>query len=288
MLMNYNYVIADTKIQINTERELMENWQAELFHKEYTGEADVCVNLKLSEEIPVYEGRLVTTTNETHLYINDQELIQETFDRKDGTPLIVSRYPANKSGDLSVWGNSKYVPHVVRSWVLWSAIDLPYLLLMRNLITVHSASVETDGGVILFIAPSGTGKSTQARLWDYYRGAKQLNGDKNIIGMKENCAYVYGTPFSGTSEICADFALPLKAIVLLSQAPVNTVKRLHGIQAIMAIMNNCFGHASVPGCTDRMLGILGEVLKTVGVYALACTPDEKAVIALENELNKER
>ena len=49
---------------------------------------------------------------------------------------------------------------------------------------------------ILFSAPSGTGKSTQADLWQkYVRGVEIINGDRAIIGIEDNGVKAYGLPF---------------------------------------------------------------------------------------------
>ena len=75
--------------------------------------------------------------------------------------------------------------------------------------------------------------------------------------------------------------LPMKALVVLTQAKENQVTRLKGVKALMAIMANCFGHPEIPQCQTKIFQLLSKVLENVPVYLLACTPDVRAVEALE-------
>ena len=74
---------------------------------------------------------------------------------------------------------------------------------------------------------------------------------------------------------------------LLRQAPGNRIRRLRGIQALLPLLENSFGHRSVPGCMEQMTAVLADVLNSVPVYELACTPDERAVALLEATLQQE-
>ena len=46
---------------------------------------------------------------------------------------------------------------------------------------LHSSFIEVGGKAVLFTAPSGTGKSTQAGLWRENRGAVVINGDRSVL-----------------------------------------------------------------------------------------------------------
>ena len=72
-----------------------------------------------------------------------------------------------------------------------------YGVLFHQGIVIHAAAIECEGKGIVFSAPSGTGKSTQANLWKVHKKAKILNGDRPVIRVPEERSYVYGTPWSG-------------------------------------------------------------------------------------------
>lgn len=287
-MMIYNYLIAGVRLRLESDEPLIENWQTQLFQVTDGSELpDVAVRLHLADDLPAPRGKIYFSSVENILRLDSNTIWMETLDRKDSTPILCAKYGLECQNQVEIWGRRDYLPHTVRSWVLWSAMDLPYHMLLRGILTIHSSSIETEKGAILFTAPSGTGKSTQARIWSECRGAHQLNGDKNCIAVCDGKAMALGTPFSGTSDICADYAMPLRAIVVLEQAPENSAKRLTGLPSIIAVMQNCFGHLTVPGGTDKILAILGEVLRQVPIFRLACTPDERAVIELENALDQE-
>ena len=166
---------------------------------------------------------------------------------------------------------------------LWSTICLPQLLLPFRALIFHASYIDDHGSGILFTAPSGTGKSTQAELWRIYRGARVLNGDKAGVTLRET-PMAHGLPFSGTSNICENVSLPLRAIVVLSQAPVNTVRRLRPSEAVAALCSNLFVDQVISEEWNFALNLLLDLVASVPVYALACTPYERAVQTLEQVL----
>lgn len=167
---------------------------------------------------------------------------------------------------------------------LWSTICLPQLLLPFRTLIFHASYIEHEGSGILFTAPSGTGKSTQAELWRVHRGARVLNGDKAGVTLRE-MPMTHGLPFAGTSKICENVSLPLRGIVVLSQAPVNSIQRLRPSEAVAALCSNLFVDQVIPEEWSLALNLLLDLVAAVPVYALACTPDERAVQTLEQALN---
>ena len=95
----------------------------------------------------------------------------------------------------------------------------------------------------------------------------------------------HGLPFAGTSKICENVSLPLRGIVVLSQAPVNSVRRLRPSEAVAALCSNLFVDQVIPEEWSLALNLLLDLVAAVPVYALACTPDERAVQTLEQALN---
>ena len=237
------------------------------------------------EELPKVPGKLIVEKREKQIYLHENDLWVKMENLSDNIPTFVSRCGMKESKVIELWMLKQYYPYSARMAHLWSALDLPYQLLKKDKLTLHSAMIEVEGKAIAFLAPSGTGKSTQARLWGKHRGAKQLNGDKNTLFCKEDTAYAAGVPFCGTSGICENYKLELGALVFLKQAKVNTVRRLTGIEALKVLLDNCFGYQSVPGCMEKMIMLATKILEKVPVYLLACTPDEQAVNALEQHLN---
>lgn len=169
---------------------------------------------------------------------------------------------------------------------LWTTLFINHLLLAFQVLTVHASYICHEEQGILFAAPSGTGKSTQAELWRQHRGAEVINGDKAGIRVEEGRAMVYGVPFAGTSGICRNKTLPLRAIVMLSQAPVNRAVRLPAGQAVAALYPNVFADQHVVEEQQMALSCVLDLVESVPVFSLACTPDVRAVEELEKVLEE--
>lgn len=285
--MEFYYKIANQKFRLKSDTPLIENLDSSLFRDEISEEPDINCEVKFVEELPDVQGSRLGQALDTRLYQTKEGMYLETFHKEDKQGMILSYLPKSTQEMVQIWALKKHMPHTARLQVLWSAMDLPYQLLKKNVLTLHSSVVEINGGVIIFFAPSGVGKSTQAALWERYRGAKQLNGDKTGISSENNRTIAYGLPFCGTSKICTNFSLPVRGMVLLSQAEENKISRLTGLTALKAVMDNCFGHPSMEGCMEQMIEITSKILENVPIYALACTPDENAVICLEEQLRKD-
>ncbi len=176
-------------------------------------------------------------------------------------------------------------PYPVEDRTALYAMELEHLAARHRGILLHASFIQVGGEAILFTAPSGTGKSTQAELWRVHRGARILNGDRCLVRVGPDAVEARGVPFSGTSGICELARLPLKAIVCLSQNPENTVKPLKGFQAFRQILSGCSYHTwnrmDVEATTDTVT----EILRHIPIFHLACTPDEGAVCTLEQALN---
>ena len=78
--------------------------------------------------------------------------------------------------------------------------------------------------------------------------------------------------------------MPLRAVVLLRQSPVNTVTRLYGVRAATALLPNVFLSTAVPEEHQRLLELAFALAAAVPVLSLGCTPDVRAVETLEAAL----
>ena len=150
---------------------------------------------------------------------------------------------------------------------------------------LHASCIEYQGEAILFTAPSGTGKSTQADLWNRHRGAEVINGDRIMVQAAMDGFLIRGIPFSGSSGICKNKVLPLKAIVYLRQAPENRVSRLRGAAAFRRVWEGCTAQVWNREEMDRATKTVMQAVAQAPVLLMECTPDERAVETLEEALN---
>ena len=172
----------------------------------------------------------------------------------------------------------------INSKVALTAMEAEHMVVCGGGFLLHSSFVEYQGSAILFTALSGTGKSTQAELWRKYRNAEIINGDRSVVRKGEYGFEAVGVPFSGSSGISKSRRLPLRAIVYLDQASESTIVRVSSLKAFRLIWEGCTLHTwnaeDVARCSQTVM----DAVTQIPVYYLACTPDESAVIALEQVL----
>lgn len=151
-------------------------------------------------------------------------------------------------------------------------------------VVLHSSYIITQRGeALLFSAPSGTGKSTQAELWRSYAGARVINGDRALV-KAENGVTANGILFSGTSGISENVTAPLRAIVLLRQSEKNEIRSVSGKEAFMRLLPQCSYYPDEEENLRLVTGVLAEIISAVPVYDFGCVPDESAVSALNEVL----
>ena len=151
-------------------------------------------------------------------------------------------------------------------------------------VVLHSSYVLTkQGEAVLFSAPSGTGKSTQAELWRKFAGARVINGDRALI-KAQNGVTANGILFSGTSGINENVTAPLRAIVLLRQCGKNELRRVSGKEAFMRLLPQCSYYPKEEENLKLVTGILAEIISAVPIYDFGCVPEKSAVTALNEVL----
>lgn len=163
-------------------------------------------------------------------------------------------------------------------------LSLEKLFLAVNGFILHSSFIRYRDRGILFSAPSGTGKSTQASLWEKYEGADILNGDRGLLIRREQDWTVSGMPFAGSSGIYRNETVPLGAIVILRQSLENNIRSVAPGEAIRYLYPEISMHRWNPDFVNSILSLVLDLLSKVPVYLLDCRPDQGAVQALKNVL----
>lgn len=156
-------------------------------------------------------------------------------------------------------------------------LALEEILLSNNAFILHSSFVAWRGNGILFSAPSGTGKSTQADLWKQYEGAEIYNGDRTVIRKIDGVYYGFGSPYAGSSGIYRNETAPIRAIIILSQAAENHMGQLTGKGAFMPLYRETLMNTWNPVYMEAITDLLMDAAVNIPIYHLACRPDKGAV-----------
>lgn len=157
-------------------------------------------------------------------------------------------------------------------------------LLLREGLILHSSYVDIGGEAILFTGPSDMGKSTQADLWKRHAGARIINGDRTVIRRHGGVWHAFGYPCCGTSGICINETLPLRAIVVLAQAPENRIEELPASRKIRALASA----TELYPWNQEEIGMAFQIAQMISadvpVIRLHCRPDAGAVTAVKDYL----
>ena len=170
---------------------------------------------------------------------------------------------------------------------LLESMEVEHLIARNDGFVFHCSYIDREGEAILFTAPSETGKSTQADLWHQYRDAEIINGDRAAIRLSDGKLLAEGIPFAGSSQYCKNRSLPIRAIVYLGQAPQTTIRKLRGYEAFSKIWEGVSVNTWDREDLERVSAVVQKVASEIPVYHMPCTPDESAVIALEEALRKQ-
>lgn len=145
-------------------------------------------------------------------------------------------------------------------------------------IVIHASSIECEGRGILFSAPAGTGKSTHAGLWKKYKaGANILNDDSPALRIKGERVYIYGTPWSGSTDRFTNSSAPLAAFIILEQGSENSIRRLSPREAVTRIIPRCFLPYVDNSLMEKAMVNIETMIKLTPAYLLRCLPDKDAV-----------
>lgn len=166
-----------------------------------------------------------------------------------------------------------------------SLLALERRLVKKDSMILHCAYVEYQGEAILFSAPSETGKTTQANLWEKYRGSRTVNGDRSLLGKIDGRWTAQGWPVCGTSEVCNNEAIPIKAVVMLSQAKENRAERLTPGHAFPLLYSQITVNKWNTEDHIHTIDLIEDFLGSVPVLHLGCTISEAAVTCLGDVLH---
>ena len=143
------------------------------------------------------------------------------------------------------------------------------------------------GKFYAIVGKSGTGKSTQADLWEKYEAADIYNGDRTIVRKMNGEYYGFGSPYAGTSGIYRNESAPIKAIVVIEQGPENIIQRLYGREAFLPLFRETLMNTWNKEYMEKMTDLLMDAACQIPVYHLSCRPDQDAVNTVKNEILQE-
>lgn len=170
---------------------------------------------------------------------------------------------------------------------LFSIAGMHSILLQNHAPILHASYIDWNGSAILFAAPSQTGKSTQSHLWMRCAGAEIINDDRVLLRRTRGVWNAYGYPCCGSSEICINRTLPVRAIVILEQGPENRVVQMPEAQKIRTLVSGIEVYLWSMEEIDLSFHLAEQLAREVPVIKFICRPDDNAVDVLKQHLEEE-
>ncbi len=221
----------------------------------------ICRNNGLTSHYIEGYGRIYT---DSFLFRSGEDVFVVSSDWKQGEIL----FPVYKIGNIGVFLLQFFYTHAVQ----------------RHMIQFHSSLIDYRGHGLMFLGPSGIGKTTQAELWNQYRNALIINGDIVFVQETEETFLGWGTPWHGSSPYCENTNVPVEALIILKQAPENSIRKLEGFEKVTAVSNSVFYPRWLENGMELCLETLDHLLSRLPVYELSCRPDEEAVELTEKTI----
>ena len=200
-----------------------------------------------------------------YLFEMVKDEVSYLFTKDDDSNIVKANYGTYESVDISLLRFGL--------WLMFGLCIVPL-----GAIAIHSSVLVKDGGAVLCLGESGTGKSTHTRLWrEHIEGTTLLNDDSPIIRLVDGVPTAFGSPWSGKTPCYRNLSFPIRGFIRLSQAPYNKIHRLSVLNAIGALLPSCPpAFAYDDSLQDSICDTLSDMISHVPVYHLECLPDAAA------------
>ena len=277
---NYYLKIADIKIHVKSPFKINISMESEDFISNYEDE-DILLEYKKVKERPKMDGRLVYE-NIVKFYETKEVFVHELYPMPDKNPYAWVT-PINKHYYEVKYlaGEERYIDY---SRNIIDIMNIEQVLNAYNAFILHSSFIKYQDKAILFTAPSGTGKSTQADLWEKYENAEIINGDRSGIRKMDGKWIAYGLPIPGSSGIYKNKKAEISHIIVLKQGKENKLTQLSPREAFIKLYSETLVHTWDKEFQENIINMITDVVQNVRIYQYECLPDKSAVEFLKKQV----
>lgn len=278
------YRIAGRVIELKVPFPFAEQEQFLQFRCE--GRPDIVTEFKLCRRPPENKGELIHSSD-IHVFRKRTRICIEHFLSVRVKPYAWLYWDEENPGkmvclileeDRELCGNMGHLFQLMR---------LEQICITLRAALLHTSFIRWQGKGILFTAPSGTGKSTQADLWRSTEGAEIINGDRAVLRKEGGIWKAWGLPYAGSSRIFRNESAPVGAIVVLRKNDRNELRRLRPAEAFKWIYSETVVRSWEDSYRETIIELLTDLSMSVPVWMLSCLPDRGAVEILKKELERE-
>jgi hypothetical protein len=243
------------------------------------------------DEIKKPKGALIRTINKANIVqINSTNYCRYVTDKETGQ-IVQATYYSHDYSDIEI--------HLIKSrqYMGLSLTDYEYVvtgvafsdrLAELGGVVLHGSSIAYEKQGIVFSANSGIGKSTQTSLWKERFGDKVIiiNDDKPALRFYDDTPFIFGTPWSGKTDLNTNLQVPLKAIVFIKRSDSNWIERINIKESIFNLTNQIARPYYDESIGEKTLDFIEKLVMNVPIYKLHCNTSQEAVDVVFNELIK--
>lgn len=281
MSFRYGLIMADVKILLDSDFPMEFDEGIEQFLSDFKGKEDVRYSICESERKKA-EGKLCYESTLYSVYQSEGEYLWEFRSLKE-TFLLRSENEERTQFHIDIERDTfqKINKTLIKNFL---ALEVP--MLHYHAFWLHASLISWKGKGILFTAPSGTGKSTQADLWQKYQSAEILNGDRSLVRRVEGRYYAYGSVYAGSSRIYRNESAPVSMVVVLRQGEENCLEKMRAGEAFSCVYSEILANPWDERYTKDMVEEVATLLTFIPIYRLTCRPDREAVEVVKKELER--
>lgn len=152
-------------------------------------------------------------------------------------------------------------------------------MLCFETLLIHSAAILVENRCYVFLAPSGTGKTTHVLNWlKCFPDTIIINGDKPFVNAKTK--QVYGTPWCGKEGLNKNISAPLAGIISLERGTSNSIERITFKEILPVLLQQTYIPNERPSVIRASHNI--NFLKEIPCYKLKCTVEEESAVIAYN------
>lgn len=178
--------------------------------------------------------------------------------------------------EASLWGDLNEQSFGINNAIM---IAFAFAAAYHHIILMHASVPMHQGGGVLCLGRSGTGKSTHSQLWlDNIPNTELLNDDNPAVKYypDTNETIVFGTPWSGKTPCYRNLSVPVKAFLRLEQYPENIISKEPGIKAFASILSSCSTMIWDKKSYQAICQTVAKIAECVPVFYLKCLPNSAA------------
>lgn len=156
-------------------------------------------------------------------------------------------------------------------------------MLDHQTLLIHGAAIAVENKCYVFIAPSGTGKTTHIMNWKkWFPNLIIVNGDKPLINVDKKV--VYGTPWCGKEGMNTNTSVPLAGIISLERGIVNRITPVSFKEMLPCLFQQVY----IPTEQNKSIQTFKHIgqLQSIPCYKLTCNVEMESAIVAYNGIKK--